>query len=159
MVPLAMTEREAPEGAIRRRAAKVIVMDPSGNVLLFHGRDPARPGEGSWWFPPGGGVEAGESDEEAALRELREETGLELERLGSPVATRHAVFMFEGQTLDSDEVYFLVRTQPFEPTSFGWTELERRAILGHRWWSQQELRTTSETVYPERLLSILQEQA
>ena len=144
---------------ITRRSAKVIVVDPSGDVLLFRGRDPDRPSDGSWWFPPGGGVEADESDEQAALRELREETGLEIDRLGTPVATRRATFGFMGQTLLSDEVYFLVQTHRFELTTVGWTDVERQTILEHRWWPQRELAITRETVYPEELLVIMREQA
>ena len=144
---------------ITRRSAKVIVVDPSGDVLLFRGRDPDRPSDGSWWFPPGGGVEADESDEQAALRELREETGLDIDLLGAPVATRRATFAFKGQTFQSDEIYFLVRTGRFELTTLGWTDAERQAILEHRWWPQQQLAITGETVYPEGLLAMLREEA
>ena len=34
-------------------AAKVIVVDQHGRVLLFRGRDPLRPADGSWWFETG----------------------------------------------------------------------------------------------------------
>jgi 8-oxo-dGTP pyrophosphatase MutT (NUDIX family) len=154
-----MAERGPRDDVIHRRSAKVLLVDFHGSVLLFRGMDPDRQEDGSWWFPPGGGVEGDESDEQAALREVREETGVEIEDLGPPVATRRANFAFEGMTLDSDEVYFLVRIDRFEPTNLGWTELERRSILEHRWWSQQELADTTETVYPEQLLAILEELA
>jgi 8-oxo-dGTP pyrophosphatase MutT (NUDIX family) len=152
-----MAESESPNGApppIRRRSAKVLVVEHSGDVLLFRGGNPDR--DGTWWFPPGGGVEGDESDEQAALRELREETGLTLEDVGLPIGTRRATFAFEGQVLHSDEVYFLVRVDRFEVDDAGWTDAEHRTILGHRWWSRQELMDTDETVYPERLLSILE---
>ena len=45
--------------AIKRLAARVLVIDPAGHVLLFRGFDPGRPGDGSWWLTPGGGVDAG----------------------------------------------------------------------------------------------------
>ncbi len=71
-----MTDPEAPEGGvIHRRAAKVIVVDRSGHVLLFRGRDPEGPADCTWWFPPGGGIEADETEDRAALRELRDDFG------------------------------------------------------------------------------------
>ncbi len=53
-------------------ASKVIVKSDKGNILLV--QPTYKPG---WQFP-GGGVDAGESPEEAAVRELREELGVEL---------------------------------------------------------------------------------
>ena len=60
---------------IHRTAARVLPVSPLGEVLLMHGRDPAYPDD--WhWVSIGGAIEPGESLEEGALRELREETGI-----------------------------------------------------------------------------------
>ncbi len=52
-----------------RAASGIVVQDESGRVLLL-----CRSGEGTWGLP-GGGVEPGETWEQAAVRECREETG------------------------------------------------------------------------------------
>ncbi len=57
----------------RKRAAAVIVKD--GRVLMVHERS-RRSGGGEWWTLPGGGLEPGETAEEAVRREVFEETGL-----------------------------------------------------------------------------------
>jgi 8-oxo-dGTP diphosphatase len=57
----------------RKRAAAVIVRD--GRVLMVHERS-RRSGGGEWWTLPGGGLEPGETPEEAVRREVFEETGL-----------------------------------------------------------------------------------
>ncbi|MBB4738141.1 8-oxo-dGTP diphosphatase [Actinoplanes octamycinicus] len=57
----------------RRRAAAVIVRD--GRVLMVHERS-RRSGGGEWWTLPGGGLQPGETAEEAVRREVFEETGL-----------------------------------------------------------------------------------
>src|SRR5574340_1229843 len=60
---------------IERRIAGLLLVDTRGYVLIqLRTRDaPAEPGV---WGLVGGGVEAGESIEEGARRELLEETGL-----------------------------------------------------------------------------------
>lgn len=57
--------------------AGAVVQDESGRVLLL--RHTLRRGSG--WGIPGGFLAAGEQPEEAVRRELREETGLELDRV------------------------------------------------------------------------------
>jgi 8-oxo-dGTP diphosphatase len=52
--------------------AFAIIFDESGRVLLCHRRDM------DLWNLPGGGMESGELPTEAAIRETREETGLEV---------------------------------------------------------------------------------
>ena len=54
----------------------VIVVDDSGRILLEKRSD------NGMWGLPGGGMEPGESIYETALREVKEETGLEIETIG-----------------------------------------------------------------------------
>jgi 8-oxo-dGTP pyrophosphatase MutT (NUDIX family) len=139
----------------RRRAARVILIDEAGRVLLFRGGDPFRPEAGTWWFTPGGGLDDGETVEEAARREVREETGLTLADLGPIVLTRRIEFEVEGERYDQDEVFFMVTVVGFEVDNREWTDLEHRLMLEHRWWTRDELATTSATVYPEGLAQLL----
>ena len=80
-------------GRMRSRpAARLFVINSSGYVLLFkftHDAD-ALAGR-SYWATPGGGVEHGESFEQAAIRELQEETGIVCDEIGASVAQRDFV--------------------------------------------------------------------
>jgi len=64
-----------------RRSAVVLARDDGGRILLI--RQVGGPFAGHWLLP-GGGLEPGESLEDAARREVREETGLEVDQL-SPI--------------------------------------------------------------------------
>ncbi|AOI98309.1 NUDIX hydrolase [Burkholderia sp. LA-2-3-30-S1-D2] len=59
-------------GARRTVSCGVVILDGAGRVFLAHATDTAH-----WDIPKGQG-EPGESPADAALRELREETGIEL---------------------------------------------------------------------------------
>ncbi|GLW91065.1 NUDIX hydrolase [Actinokineospora globicatena] len=142
---------------VPRPAARVVLLDAEGRVLLFRGHDPARAGV-SYWFTPGGGVEAGEDLRTAASRELVEETGVVLpaSSLVGPVWRRRVAFSFGGRSFDGEEWYFLA-TLPEGATvdTSGFTEVEVETIAEHRWWSADELSATSETVYPVQLAELL----
>jgi 8-oxo-dGTP pyrophosphatase MutT (NUDIX family) len=141
---------------IERRAARVLLV-ADGSVLLIKGFDPARPEAGTWWITPGGGVDADESLEAAATREVLEETGLRLPpaKLGDVVATRVAEFEFEQQWFRQTESFFAVRLPRFPVSAAGWDDLERRSLLDHRWWTVDELEATDETVYPRELARVV----
>jgi 8-oxo-dGTP pyrophosphatase MutT (NUDIX family) len=148
---------KTPPRPVVRNAARVLLLDPAGRVLLVQGGDPADPAAGSWWFTPGGGLEPGEDARTAAMREALEETGHRVSELSGPVARRSSVFPFDGRLIEQRELFFVSHVEAFEPTTLGWTELERRALLGLRWWSLDELRSTTETVYPETLADLVAE--
>ena len=141
--------------AIARLAARVLVIDPDGCVLLFRGFDPGRPEDGTWWLTPGGGVDDGETLEAAARRELFEETGLAVDDVGTRRFERRIEFEFEGRHFDQTEHYFCVRADRFAITKADWTDLELRSMLEHRWWSRGEIAATGERVYPEGLVEQL----
>jgi 8-oxo-dGTP pyrophosphatase MutT (NUDIX family) len=142
---------------IERQAARVVLI-ADDCVLLQQGFDPGRPGDGPWWLTPGGGLDDGESLENAAVREVLEETGLRLppEQLGPVIATRVAHFEFEHRRFRQTESFFAVNVERFTPQHHGWDELEQRALLDHRWWTVDELLATDETVYPSELAEVVQ---
>ena len=138
-----------------RVAARVLLIDDDGALLLLRGRDPAEPERGTWWMTPGGGLDAGETSEAAARRELREETGYEATDLGPVVFRRTEYFDFEGVHYRQAEEFFCVRGRRFVIDDAGWSDIERRSVLDHRWWTHAELVATTETLHPAELPDIL----
>jgi 8-oxo-dGTP pyrophosphatase MutT (NUDIX family) len=146
-----------PAAPLTRISARIVLVDATDRVLLLSGADPGRPGD-SWWFTPGGGVEPGEDLLSAARRELAEETSVGLGEFAGPLWWRRAQFSFVGVGYDQTEYYFAARLPVGAVISAdGYTELERAAITGTRWWTLDELRATTELIYPLELAQRLPE--
>ena len=136
-----------------REAARVVLLDGAGRVLLVRFETPE--GDRVWWATPGGGVEAGESHEQAARRELWEETGLRDVDLGPHIWNRRHIFELAGVRYDQRERYFLAAVDAFEPRITRLDRNERDYVRGLRWWSLPELRATSEELAPTDLVRLL----
>jgi len=141
---------------IPRRAARVLVVDGGGRLLMFRGFDPARP-QHRYWFTVGGGIDAGESMVDGAVRELHEETGLRLcaADLGEPVFHDVTRYPFGGDWYQQEQDFYLVRVDTLEVRVDGFEQMERESIDGYRWWTAAELASTTERYYPEELPALL----
>jgi len=147
-----------PDGLLHRRAARVILLDERDRVLLVRGHDVDLP-ERSWWFTVGGGIDAGETSRQAAVREVREETGIVLatDELVGPVYTRSALFDFAARTCRQDEDLYLarVRAADLALTREGWTAVELDVIDELRWWDLDELERVTIEVFPAGLADLV----
>ncbi len=99
----------------------LIVLRRGGEVLVVH----RSPEGGGYWHQIAGGVEEGETDAEAAARELEEETGLRAD-VGAP---RHS-YVYDDITV----ICFLVDVPP------GWEPRLDHEHDDHRWCPAAEAR-------------------
>ena len=132
-----------------RDAARAVVLDSDGRILLVRFEFPDR----HVWACPGGGLEPGESHEDALRRELREEVGLEIEDVGPCIWTRtHVIPFLDGRCDGQVERYFRVVVDRFEPVPvLSIDQLRAEFVTDQRWWSADELAASNEIHAPRRL--------
>lgn len=132
-----------------RDAARAVILDRDLRILLVRFDFPER----VVWACPGGGLEPGETHEDAIRRELREEVGLDLETLGPCIWTRtHHLPLFGGRWDGQVERFFLVEVDTFAPAPrFTSEELLAEFVTEVRWWTPDELDASTEIHAPRAL--------
>lgn len=142
-----------------RSAVRLVVLDAQDKVLLFHTRDQDHPDLGTWWELPGGGIYPGETYLDAAIRELREETGIVAGRsqIGPPTWRRRASFRHRQRRHLQDEVIVPLRLRLSGPDIDESRRLayEREDYFDFRWWPTPEIIRSSERFYPGQLPTLL----
>lgn len=121
-----------------RQAARALVLDPADRVLLVRFEFPDA---GSRWALPGGGLEPGESHEDALRRELSEEVGLHDPTIGPHIWDRlHIIPFIDGRWDGQRERIHLVRSHAFDPVpALPWEALHAEYMFEVRWWHLDDI--------------------
>jgi 8-oxo-dGTP pyrophosphatase MutT (NUDIX family) len=161
---------DRPEGLelLRRRAARVLVLDTAGRLLLLRGFDPRNPTR-RFWFTVGGGLEPGETAQEGAVRELHEETGVVVppSALVGPVHSDETAFAFDTWWIEQSNDFYAVRIDAWTTAPAALEATEVATIDAWEWWTLDQLRAheqgrahdgpggPDERVYPPDLADVL----
>lgn len=141
----------------KRFAARLFLISPFHRVLLFRFAYKTGPLAGlDYWATPGGKLEEGESYEEAAIRELYEETGFIACSVGSSVANKKIVWKnLDGTKVFIYEKYFVVNVDKELISENGWSATESEVTIEYRWWSKSDLKKEAKKIWPSDILDIL----
>jgi 8-oxo-dGTP pyrophosphatase MutT (NUDIX family) len=144
---------------VERNAVRLVVRDCDNHILLFHTREVGAPELGEWWELPGGGLDDSETYVAAAVRELREETGLIVtaSRVGEPSWRRIASFRHRNVRHLQHEVVVEVRLDvpgaAIDDT--GRLDYEKEDYFDFRWWAIADITASTEVFYPRSLPVLL----
>ena len=140
---------------IKRRVVRAVMLTPDRHVLLMRVQEPKSGNE--FWVTPGGGLEPGESDEDALRREVAEETGATRFSVDRLVLTRRVEFTWDNRDYSQREYFYRVQTDRFEPVLDGNpAQGEASAFREFRWWSIDDIGRSDETFSPRDLHSLLE---
>jgi 8-oxo-dGTP pyrophosphatase MutT (NUDIX family) len=144
---------------VERNVVRMVVLDTANHVLLLQTRDLGNPAFGTSWELPGGGMEPGETYIEAAVRELREETGIRVGPtcVGTPTWRRDVAYAYRGERRLQHELVTIVRLDEAAPEveDSQRVDFESEDHFGHRWWAVEEIACSDQRFYPRHLPTLL----
>jgi len=143
-----------------RPTARVLVLDDQQRLLLFHVHDDRAihqdyPDMTIYWCTPGGGGEPDETVEQAAQRELWEETGIQVSAVGPCVWCYERILDLPSGRLCLQERFFIVTVPVSQVSTINMLAYEHTNLRAYRWWSLQELVQSGERFLPPNLPHLL----
>ncbi|MCA9507024.1 MAG: NUDIX domain-containing protein [Myxococcales bacterium] len=138
-----------------RKSIRAILLNQSGEVLLLKADDPYTTTaeghhRGPFWFLVGGKIEQGESEEQACLREIFEETGIssEMVKLGPVVWKSEISLVLNGTLTKIKQRFMITRTTSKTISLSHLSAQEKKVIKDARWFSLNALQNCEELIYP-----------
>lgn len=141
-----------------RKSSRAIVLNKNNEIFLFQYRFDYLDDSKLIWITPGGGLDEGESFDDALKRELFEELGVQITESCPEIYFRNPLYtMKNGEVIQSVEKFFLV-TLDSEFFSFEhWTESEKKRMSVGKWWSMEEIQQSEDEFFTKDIIRILME--
>ena len=138
-----------------KNKVRVILLNQKDELLLVLIDDPttkSKDGSGGspFWFLVGGGIEKNESMEEAAVREIFEETGVLAANLqmGPAVWFGEFEFILSGTPVLEKQTFFVAKTTQTELSLTNLTESEKGVVRRLEWFSLDRIKNSTEVIFP-----------
>jgi 8-oxo-dGTP pyrophosphatase MutT (NUDIX family) len=138
-----------------RRSARVFLFDEQGDLLLIRFVAQRPDGPYTCWVTPGGEVEPGEADADAAARELFEELGVRPVLVGPVHEASGGEYVHLGETVRNYDVFFAAQCGREAPKLAGVTAEEILLMREMRWWAVEDIERATEPVFPEGCAEIV----
>ena len=140
---------------IIRNSIQILLLNPENKLLLMCADDPRTTSidgkyHGQFWFTIGGKIEEGESMQEAALREVYEETGIPREKieLGPVVWLGEFDLVLAGTPTRIKQTFIVARTTQNNVSLDHLTPEEKAVIKKTAWFSLEEIKNCPDVIYP-----------
>ena len=146
----------------KRNTVRILLLNTKNKILLMCADDPSTTNKdgayrGRFWFTIGGAIEQGETLQEAAIREIHEETGLDVKDVTFGPNVWYGAFdlVYAGTLTRINEQFVVAYTDKSELTMQNLTALEKKVIKEIRWFSIEEIQKSKEIIYPIELSHLL----
>lgn len=144
-----------------RPAVRVLLINNNKLLLMcvedFDIHAPGAKKNKRFWCTIGGGIEGSESVQDAALREIYEETGIapEAVELGPVVWKSEIDLMLKGILTRLAEQFIVAKTQQKDVALHKLTSDEQEVVKKLEWFSLEQIKNSQEIIFPVLLATHL----
>lgn len=140
---------------VQRNSVKILLFNNQKELLLMCVDDPKTTSvegkySGPFWFPVGGAIEPGETIQEAALREVYEETGIKKEdiKLGPIVWFGEFDLILAGTPTHIKETFIVANTTQINIDLANLTSWEKAVVKKVDWFSLEKIKNCNQVIFP-----------